>query len=109
MQHRDEVDRAFAQRALGNIEGALRAADDLALQPLAQGTLLHGDQRTLDVGERRDHGLPVELQQLLLAAFLQIENAAQPAAVEDRLRQAGGDRCRRPTSGSTSVCSATLW
>ena len=68
----------------------LRAGHHVALQALAQRRLLHGDQRPFDVGKAVDDGLAVELQQFVLPADLEVELALQPQAVEDRLRQAGG-------------------
>ena len=106
-QHRDEVDRAFAQPGVGNIEGAPRGIHHLLLQPLPLGRVCIADERELDVGEARDHGLAIELQQLVLAALLQLQLALQAAAVEDRLRQAGGDRIegRIPAgTGSAAPC-----
>ena len=52
-------------------------------------------ERALDVGKAGNDRLAVGLQQLVLLALLQIEIALQPAAVEDRLRQAGGDSIER--------------
>ena len=91
LEQGDLVDRTLAQPGLGNIERPLRTRHHVALQPHAQGGLLHCDQRPLHVGKTVNDGLAVKLQQLVLPPDLEIEQALKPEAIEDRLRQAGRD------------------
>ena len=96
-EHRDQVDGALAQARLGNVEGALRARDRLALQHFAPGALTDSNQGTIDVDEARDHRFPVKLQQLPLPRFLLVRT--RRAAGSRRGSAASGRRRsgRRPT------------
>ncbi len=66
-------------------EGPARGLHHVLLNAFLRGRLLDGDQRLLHIGERRQHGFAVGLEELRLQAALQLELAQQDAAVEQRL------------------------
>ena len=78
------------------------------LEPLALGAVGDRDQRDLDVAERGQDGLAVELQQLDLLAGRHFELAFQPEAIEQRLGQAGGDREEEDSPAVNSGFSSGL-
>jgi hypothetical protein len=51
LQHGDEIDRAFPQTLLGNVESTARACDNFALQAFALCGLTDGIERVFDVGK----------------------------------------------------------
>src|SRR5262245_13298466 len=89
LQHGDEVNRAFAQPLLRDIESEPRGRHLLSLQPFSLRSLANVVQRILYVRERGNHRFAVGLKELVLLAFCQIEIAEQLATVKNRLRQAG--------------------
>ena len=103
LQHGHEIDGSLTQPCLGNLEGAAGGDHCLLLQPFADRVLLDRGQGILHVGEAGDHRFAVVLQQLVLPSLGEIELPLQPQAVEDRLRQAGGqieERRFRPHQGA---------
>ena len=74
--------------AISNARRVLR--HHLALQAFARGGLLHCDEGAFHVGKAVDDGLAVELQQLVLPAFLQVE-----LSLQSRRRRAAAASGRR--------------
>src|SRR6185312_11078353 len=89
LQHRHQINGALTQPLFRYVKGAPGARHHIALKSFALSRLANIVECVLYVGESRDYGLAVGLQEFVLLTFLQVKIAEKLAAMEYRLCQAG--------------------
>src|SRR5262245_44091607 len=87
-----QIDRTLAQPLFREREGASRRGNGDALGFFTRRILADGNQGIFYVGQCRDDGLAITLEELLPLGLRKRELTSEPAALENRLRDAGGHR-----------------